>query len=586
MCQKKTQFNTLALFLLIQGCSSPLSGPQTKLDQPEGSTVIVDEEAKQTIQNTHVEFPIEGTTQVEESLLHRMEELELLAPANSRDGWDANLGTNLLREPSSSNTLALDAAVLLALENNIDIKVAILQPQIQEQSVVEAEAAFDFLFGAGASSNRSKTPQQQATVGGVPINSSESTVDTLNGNLSFAKQLYGGGTLTLSTDAIKTDNRTAGSVFLPDPAWQTVGTIDLSQPLLRNFGEPVTRAQIRLSNIARTQSEEELKTTLNKIITSTTHAYLDLSLQWKTLQVKEWLLQQGEEVVRILDIRRQYDAAEADYAQAVATVQQRRADMISQQSLVQKASDTLKTYINTNEYPLESETTIQPNSDVHATPISISLRQAIMTALEHRPDLRKLKLSIDSELINVEVADNARLPKLDMQAQLSFRGLGESASDGYQEVFDTDFINYLAGLTFEIPLGNRAAEANYTSARLQKMSAESTYKQGVQNTIVEVKTALRDIVTNAELIQANKAFRIAQTENLRALSVEEETMAGLSPTFLNLKLQTQAGLSNARIAEFGAIVNYNKSIASLYEAMGTTLQMHQIDFETKLPPVE
>lgn len=133
MCQKKTQFNTLALILLIQGCSSPLSGPQTKLDQPEASTVIVHEEAEQTIQDAHIEFPIEGTTQVEESLLHRMEELEQLVPANSRDGWDANLGTNLLREPSSSNTLALDAAVLLALENNIDIKVAILQPQIQEQ---------------------------------------------------------------------------------------------------------------------------------------------------------------------------------------------------------------------------------------------------------------------------------------------------------------------------------------------------------------------------------------------------------------------------------------------------------------------
>jgi len=172
------------------------------------------------------------------------------------------------------------------------------------------------------------------------------------------------------------------------------------------------------------------------------------------------------------------------------------------------------------------------------------------------------------------------MPQLDMQAQLSFFGLGESASDGYKEVFDTDFINYLAGLSFKVPLGNRAAKANYTSARLQKMSAIASQKQGIQQAVIGVKTALRDIVTNAELMRANRAYRIAQTENLRALLVEEETMAGLSPTFLNLKLQTQSGLATARIAEFGSIVNYNKSIASLYLAMGTTLDMHQVNFET------
>ena len=78
-------------------------------------------------------------------------------------------------------------------------------------------------------------------------------------------------------------------------------------------------------------------------------------------------------------------------------------------------------------------------------------------------------------------------------------------------------------------------------------------------------------------MQANKAYRIAQTENLRALRVEEETMAGLNPTFLNLKLQTQSGLASARKAEIRSIVDYNKSIAELYLAMGTTLDMHQVN---------
>jgi len=509
-----------------------------------------------------------------------MEEINQLSPANSNENWDSEVGFNLHRENATVTTLSLDNAILFAIEHNLDIRIASLQPFISEQGVVAAEAAFDFLFGAAGSTKRTKIPQQQAFIGGVPINSAESTTDTFTGNVSLVKQLYGGGTLTLSTDMTRTNNSTTGSIFLPDPAWQTVGTIDLSQPLLRNFGEKVTLAQVRLSELTLDQSKEALRDTLNTVVTSAEHAYLDLSMQWKTLQIKLWLLEQGEQIVTILDLRRFYDTSEADYAQAVATVQQRNADVISQQSMVQKASDTLKKIINTDEYALSSEEIIQPIGILEAGPISISLRQAIMTALENRPDLRQLTIAINSESINVQVADNARMPQLDMQAQLSFFGLGESASDGYKEVFDTDFINYLAGLSFKVPLGNRAAKANYTSARLQKMSAIASQKQGIQQAVIGVKTALRDIVTNAELMRANRAYRIAQTENLRALLVEEETMAGLSPTFLNLKLQTQSGLATARIAEFGSIVNYNKSIASLYLAMGTTLDMHQVNFET------
>lgn len=188
-------------------------------------------------------------------------------------------------------------------------------------------------------------------------------------------------------------------------------------------------------------------------------------------------------------------------------------------------------------------------------------------------------MSIDSQAINVQVAKNAVLPKLDLQAQMSLYGLGESASEGYQDVTDADYINYVVGLTFQVPVGNRTAKAEHAASQVQRTKAMATYRRGVQQALLAVKSALRDIVTNAELLQANRSYRIAQAENMRALTIEEETTAGLTPTFLNLKLQTQSGLATARILEFTAVVNYNKAIASLYESMGTTLDMHQMAIE-------
>ena len=297
------------------------------------------------------------------------------------------------------------------------------------------------------------------------------------------------------------------------------------------------------------------------------------------LQVQEWLLGEGESVVEILELRRSYDTSEADYAQAVATVKQRSADVISQEAVVQNASDRLKVLMNNPVFPVESTTVLCPTGNIEVEDIILSLRDTILAAAENRPDLQRLKIEVEDQNIQVNVAKNATLPQLDVQAQLSYYGLDSGVGNAYSEVFDGDYLNHLVGLSFEQPIGNRMAEAGYRSSRLQRIVAITAYNKGLQKAVLEVKEAMRNVATSAELVSANKSFRIAQAENLRALKVEEETLSGLTPTFLNLKLQTQAGLANARIAEFTSAVNFNTSLASLYLAAGTTLEMHQISLD-------
>lgn len=604
MFPKYTQTSVfVSIGMLLHACASPLAPtvsrstdstfPTTTKTTPEITPDITPKITPETPQkittqiNTlnepahndideYINLPHTNRTTVQKTLEHREEELNTLTPANT-PSWDSETGHNLHLEQSTTVQLSLTDAIFSSLENNLDVRIALLQPQIAQEATIAAEATFDFVFGAGVSKKRARIPQQQILgPGGAPFNSDESSSDQFVTNASLIKQLYGGGTFTLSTDITKSESEATGFSYSPDPAWQTVGKLELNQPLLRNFGETVTLAQVRISKLNKDQSDEDMRESLNSVVTLTEQAYFDLCLQWKTLQIKQWLLLQGEQVAEILELRRSYDTSEADYAQAVATVQQRTAEVIQQQSALQAASDTLKKLTNNGLYSLESEEIIQPVGELVAMPISISLRQAMVTAATNRPDLRKLSLQIKSREIDLEVSSNALLPQLDAQAQMSFYGLGDNAGDGYSEVFDGDYVNYLLGLSLQVPLGNRSAEANHQSARLKKMSAVTSYKRGLQQATIEVKTALRNLVTSAALIQANKSFRIAQTENLRALLVEEETMAGLTPTFLNLKLQTQVGLASARTAELRAIVDYNKALSSLYKAMGTSLNQRQI----------
>ncbi|MCL4210043.1 MAG: TolC family protein, partial [Phycisphaerales bacterium] len=225
-----------------------------------------------------------------------------------------------------------------------------------------------------------------------------------------------------------------------------------------------------------------------------------------------------------------------------------------------------------------SELLVSPVDFMVEAPLEYDARQAIVTAVTERPEVSQALLALDDAAIGVSVADNLRLPLLNFTARMEYVGLDDALSGSYQNAFDNSFIDYVVGLAFEQPIGNRAAEAGYRQSRLRQSAAAIAYRQTVQNIVQDVKNALRDVVANYELIQATRSFRLAQTENLRTLLVEEEFKAGLTPEFLNLKFQRQDTLATAELQELEALANFNKAVARLYRAMGVGMSMNGITF--------
>jgi outer membrane protein TolC len=508
-----------------------------------------------------------------------MDELDAITPVGIDGTWPTQIKASISPDLLATTTITVEEAIRWAIQNNLDLKLARLEPAVSKQAYLQADAVFDFVFAGNVSSRGVKIPQQQTLVGGVQFGASESVSDIQTYEASLAKKLTSGGTFTVATNATKTDSESSGFTFNPNPGWQSIGSLDFKQPLMRGFGEKIALSEVKLAKNANAKSIQDFKHALHTLVTDTEKAYLQLALQWRILQVQEWLLEQGNSVVEILELRRDYDTSESEYAQAVATVKQRSADVIAQRAEVQNASDQLKRLMNNPELAIETTTVLSPVGDISVEDIHLSLRDTILSAAANRPDLQSLRIAVDDQNIKVKVAKNATLPQLDLQAQLSFYGLDSGVGGAYSEVFNGEYINHLIGLSFEQPLDNRFAKAGYRSSRLQRVAAITTYNKALQQVILEVKSAMRNVTTSAALVSANKSFRIAQAENLRALKVEEETLAGLTPTFLNLKLQTQAGLASARIAEFTSSVNFNSALSSLYLAAGTTLEMHQIVFD-------
>ncbi|MCI0629645.1 MAG: TolC family protein [Phycisphaerales bacterium] len=512
------------------------------------------------------------------ALAGRREELDAIGPLGTASQPVMELGEDLTGRPQQRVEIGLDSVITATVRQNLGIQASRLQPGISEQELIAAEAVFDWLLFGSLNLTKTDEPQFVPVIGGFPLGTAFAASDNTRFETGVRKRLDFGAEVTLATSLLRFQNNDPGIAFNPNPAYTARVILGITQPLLRGFGTEVNRATIRLARNQRERSVEQLESDLHDTVLIAENAYWDLLFAWRNLAITEWLVDVGVRVRTTLEGRRELDVTPAEYADAVARVEQRRAEVIRAQRVVRAASDRLKQLINDPEMLVGSEAALFPIDQPAEAPITFSLRESILTAIDNRPEIRQAALTIDDADIRVAVESNNRLPLLNLAAQSEFVGLDDTASNAYGDI-DGDFIDYIIGLTFEVPLGNRAAEAGYEAARLRRSSSVLTYRQVVQDVILDVKAALRDVLATYELVAVTRSFRIAQAENLRALLVEEETLAGLTPEFLNLKFTRQETLATARRDEIAALVNFDKSLAELYRAMGIALKMKRIDVE-------
>ena len=203
--------------------------------------------------------------------------------------------------------------------------------------------------------------------------------------------------------------------------------------------------------------------------------------------------------------------------------------------------------------------------------------------MQNRPELQLALLQIKDASIRHRVADNSRLPELNLNASINFNGVStRDAGNAYDSLEQDDFIDYLIGGQFEVPIGNRGPEAQYAQRRLERRQATIVYQEMAQEIVLEVKQALRDLLTSYQLMGSTRSSRLAAADNLRAIEVQEDAGVALTPEFLvDLKLRAQERLANAETQENRSLAAYNNALAALYQAMGTLLDRNHIAFNDK-----
>lgn len=467
--------------------------------------------------------------------------------------------------------LSLDDAIRLALLNSLDIRVVSFQPAISRQDMVKAAAEFDYVvFGT-----LSHTRTDERSDSGFAASKSRD----IPGEVGVRTRTTIGTELELKYALTRSSDN---SLFTaPDPRYESMLSLQLTQPLLRGGGRDFNLAGLRLARLGYAASLAGFREQVEKIVTEVQIAYWTLVQTQRDLQIQQLLLDKTIETRDRVRKRREIDATDVEVKQTEAAAETRRAVLVRARKIVFDVQDRLARLLADPRLGLSGRYRIQPVTTPVDRKVTIDPSDQLVSALEHSPVLAQARLAIAAADVNVQVARNGTLPVLNFAASTSIQGMTDVPGRAMGEMITFDFLSHSVGLLFEYPLGNRGPEAELRKRTFERLQAVSQLQNLADQLALGVNETIRQIETTLEEVKAQRAAVEASRVQLLALEDTEKIRGRLTPEFLQVKLQAQESLAAAARAEIQAVVSYNNALADLARITGTTLQRRNIQLATE-----
>jgi outer membrane protein len=461
--------------------------------------------------------------------------------------------------------IAFADVIRRTLVNNFAIAAASYNPAIQSARIVEAEALFDEVFFVNFQYNQQNRPSASE------LESNNS--DLRNVESGIRKLLPTGMTVQTSYALTRTFTDLVFQTF--NPTYFNTFVVQFQQPLLRGFGLDYNRSQIEMTKIDREMSIERLRRDVREILFNVEQAYWQLLQARRVIGVASQHLSDLEVIQRDLEKRFQigYDVYRVELSLTTSRIERSEAEFAGMVERVWDAEDALKRLMNDPGLNLSQNVGIIPVDAPTIEPIMFDELGEVTAGLSSREELHEAKLAIEKAQLGIGVAKNQALPKLDLLFRYVVDGLGTNADRAFSQLSENDFHEYVVGLQFEWPVGNRKAEAVLREARLQQAQAIAAERDVIENVIMEVKQAIRAIETDYDQIGPSARWVTAAAEWVEATKARQERR---DPPTLQVELDGYDALQISRRALLDSLVNYNVALVNLERAKGTLLDYNNI----------
>jgi outer membrane protein TolC len=470
--------------------------------------------------------------------------------------------------------LTVDEAVTIALENNLGVQIARIDPLVQDLSIAQARGAWTPSFTTTVQTASTDTPNNSFLSGAQGLKTSD---DRFNTNVGVSQSLSWGGNYSVGWDSTRSTTTNIFSNF--SPQLRSSLSLNYQQPLLRGFRIDSFRQQLLVS----TKNREIADVTLRQSVATTTRAvrtaYWDLAFAIASLAVQRQSLDLANQSLR--DTRARVEIGTTppiDVVEAEAEFATREEAVIVAEAAIASAEDALRSLIYDPSMPDFWTIRIEPAELPPFMPLKVDVDQAVRNALDRRTDLQQARKNLEANDVNVRFFQNETLPDVTASVNYGLTGLGgtqflrgqgfpgpivgqsqRSFASVLQDLFANDFPNWTASLNVTYPLGRTQQDAALARARLQYSQTQTTIRNQELQVSTQVREAARQVQTNQRRVETTRASR--QLAERRLDAEERKFQAGTSTSFF--VFQAQRDLSQARNNELRAILDYNRSIVDL-----------------------
>jgi len=431
-------------------------------------------------------------------------------------------------------------------------------------------------------------------------------INTNTGTASFAysQGLHWGTNITGGFNNTHTTSNNPTTTYSPYIA--SGFQFRVTQELLQGFGFLPNTRFIRIAKNNREISDVAFRLQVITTVDQIENLYWDLVYAYENVRVQQEAVAFAQRT--LADNKRQVQFGTLPPIQVVsaqATVATDQQQLTLARTNLELQELLMKNALSRNlEDPVLGGAHVIPTSDIklpEQEPV-VPVQDLINEGLQHRAELSESRIDLNSRDLNNKVVRNAMLPTLNLFAYYGGNGIGGDvnplvticptggtsgsfcydktrAAPPFRNGGPVGYGNTLSqlvtsvapdkgvGMTLNIPLRNRAAQANQVRSELEYRQAQVRLQQLENQVRIEVRNAQFDVEQNRAAVDSAQAAVALARQTLDA--EQKKLAAGVSTS--TAVLQDQSTLTQIESNLVSAMAAYEKSQVELDRATGLLL---------------
>jgi outer membrane protein TolC len=341
--------------------------------------------------------------------------------------------------------------------------------------------------------------------------------------------------------------------------------LGLNMPLLQGRVIDEYRAKLAQNKKKIDIAELDLKSTLLKLYLSVAKSYWKWIASAHKVYIDARLLEMANERASQIQLRIQAgDAAPIEGIENQQALLKRKGNLIKSQQALKISAYDLALYLrdDAGNMQIPQETLVPMYIPDAKLKRQSTLAEDQLFAIQHRPTIAKIEQYLEVLKIDIELADNQTLPKLDLSLQTS-------------QSVDTDNIgkynDIQAGLKFKLPVQRRKAKGAYLKAKADLEALEADLKFQKDLSFMEVADARISLEASLErILLAEQELDFAQeVENAERTKLK---LGDSSLFILNLREQATAD-AGTRLIE--ALTEFHINFAIYLSTTGHGMSLNE-----------